>query len=111
MQVDVAHKEAQLAALRNRRRRQARSRLVRRITVLALVLVAAIALALGEVFAGSSDALPSGQTIAGVDVGGLSTTHATQVLERRAADLALLTRCGRELSSSLDLGVVLRRVL
>jgi HD-GYP domain-containing protein (c-di-GMP phosphodiesterase class II) len=32
-------------------------------------------------------------------------------LERRAADLTLLTRCGRELSSSLDLSIVLDRVL
>jgi HD-GYP domain-containing protein (c-di-GMP phosphodiesterase class II) len=32
-------------------------------------------------------------------------------LERRAADLALLTRCGRELSASLDLEVVLCRIL
>jgi len=86
--VDVAHKEAQLQTLRSRRRRQARSRMIRRVSVVGVVAVALVALVVGEVYAGSSDTLPSGQTIAGVDVGGMSAAKATHVLEQRAAALA-----------------------
>jgi vancomycin resistance protein YoaR len=88
VQVDVAHKEAQLAALRSRRRRQARSRMIRRLVVLSVVAVALVAVVVGEVYAGSSDTLPSGQTIAGVDVGGMSKARATRTLEQKASALA-----------------------
>jgi vancomycin resistance protein YoaR len=88
VQVDVAHKEAQLAALRDRRQRQARTRLIRRLVAAVAVLLVVVGLIVGEVYAGSSDSLPSGERIAGVDVGGLSTKQAVQRLEEKAAALA-----------------------
>jgi vancomycin resistance protein YoaR len=88
VQVDVAHKEAQLAALRSRRQRQARNRTIRRLVAAVVAVLALVVLAVAEVYAGSSDTLPSGESIAGVDVGGLSTTKAVQKLEHRAAALA-----------------------
>jgi vancomycin resistance protein YoaR len=48
----------------------------------------AVALLIGAtVYAGSAGTLAEGETIAGVDVGGLSTKEATRLLERRAAAL------------------------
>lgn len=88
MQVDVAQKESQLAALRTRRQRQARSRFIRRLAVAVVVVLAVVALVVAEVYAGSSDTLPSGVTIAGVDVGGLTTAQAVRRLEQKAAALA-----------------------
>ena len=88
MQVDVAHKEAQLAALRNRRRRKARSRLIRRAVAAVVVLLAVISIVVAEVYAGSPGTLPSGESIAGVDVGGLTTRQAVRRLEQKASALA-----------------------
>ena len=88
MQADVAHKEAQLAARRIRRQQQARRRAVRRLTAAVVVLVVVGALIAAGVYAGSPGTLASGESIAGVDVGGLTTTQAVQLLERRAAALA-----------------------
>src|SRR5581483_3213016 len=88
VQVDVAHKEAQLAALRTRRQRQARNRFIRRLSVATVVLLAVVSLVVAEVYAGSPDTLPSGESIAGVDVGGLSTKDAVRKLEQKAGALA-----------------------
>src|SRR5438034_974261 len=62
--------------------------MIRRLVALVVVVLAIAAFVVGEVYAGSSDALPSGQTISGVDVGGKSTQEATQMLEQKAAALA-----------------------
>src|SRR5215471_672561 len=86
--VEVAQKDAQLAARRSRRQRQARNRLIRRLVVLLVVVVAVAAFVVGEVYAGSSNTLPAGQTISGVDVGDKSTQEATQLLEQKALALA-----------------------
>jgi vancomycin resistance protein YoaR len=88
VQVDVAHKEAQLAALRTRRQRQARNRFIRRLSAAVVVLLAVVSFVVAEVYAGSPDTLPSGESIAGVDVGGLSTKDAVRKLEQKAAALA-----------------------
>jgi vancomycin resistance protein YoaR len=88
VQVDVAQREAQVAALRSRRRRQARNRRVRRLGLLAVLLVVGGAVITATVYAGSSGTLTSGETIAGVDVGGMTAQQAQQTLERRAAELA-----------------------
>jgi len=88
VQVDVAHKDAQIAARRTRRQRQARNRMIRRLVVVVVVALAIAAFVVGEVYAGSSNTLPSGQTISGVDVGDMSTQEATQFLEQKAAALA-----------------------
>ena len=88
MQVDVAHKEAQLAALRSRRQRRARKIFIRRLVAVSVVLLVVVAFVVAEVYAGSSDTLPSGESIAGVDVGGLTTKQAVQKLEQKAAALA-----------------------
>jgi vancomycin resistance protein YoaR len=88
VQADVAHKEAQLAALRIRRQRQARIRTVRRLVAATVVLLVVGSLIVAGVYAGSSNTLPAGETIAGVDVGGLTTTQAVRLLQRRSAALA-----------------------
>jgi vancomycin resistance protein YoaR len=54
-------------------------------SVVALLALLLGAVAVGYAFRGSETTLPEGTRIAGVDVGGLSTTEATRVLERRAA--------------------------
>jgi len=74
-------------ALRTRRRAAARGRLWSRLALAAGILVAA-AIVFGLVYAGSPDRLAGGTTIDGVDVGGLTTTDARQLLERRAQQLA-----------------------
>jgi len=56
-------------------------------SVVALLVLLLGAAALGFAFAGSETTLPEGARIAGVDVGGLSTTQAVRVLERRAASV------------------------
>jgi vancomycin resistance protein YoaR len=88
VQVDVAHKESQLAALRTRRQRQARNRFIRRLAVSVVVLLAVVSFVVAEVYAGSPGSLPSGESIAGVDVGGLPAKDAVQRLERKEAALA-----------------------
>ncbi len=54
-------------------------------TVAGLLAVAIAVTVLGLAFAGSSERLPEGTLIAGVDVGGMGTTEAVRVLEERAA--------------------------
>ena len=68
-----------------RRRRTPRTS-VRRV-VLGVAVLVLVAFAAFVALAGSPDRLPSGTTIAGVDVGGLTPNAATQMLERRAARL------------------------
>ena len=87
MQAEIAHKDAQLA--RNmRRRRQARNRTIRRLVGAVLLLLVIVFFVVGEVYAGSPSTLADGTTIAGVNVGGLTTKQAVSELDRRAATLA-----------------------
>ena len=88
MQVDVGRNEAQLDALRSRRRQQARNRALRRLGFAIVALLVGGALIAASVYAGSPGTLPDGESIAGVDVGGLSTAGAQQQLEQRAAAIA-----------------------
>ncbi len=53
-----------------------------------VLLLLIVAFAVGEVFAGSSNTLASGTTIAGVDVGGMSTQAAVKELQQKEAALA-----------------------
>ncbi len=71
-----------------RQLRARRARLRRRALVgcAAAIVVAAIGTGVG--FAGSSDRIAAGVTIAGVDVGGMTAGEATSTLERRAAAIA-----------------------
>src|SRR5438132_1801350 len=87
VQVDVAHKKAQ-ATLRTRRQRQARIRAVKRLVLAAVLALVVGSLITAAVYAGSAGTLTSGESIAGVDVGGLSPSDAQRLLERRAAGLA-----------------------
>ena len=64
----------------------ARTRFWTRLALLG-ALAAAIAIALGLVFAGSPDKLAAGTHIAGIDVGGLSATQAQRLLEARSKRL------------------------
>jgi vancomycin resistance protein YoaR len=77
---------ASSSALQARRRASARARLWSRL-VAAGVAVVIIGVALGFVFAGSSEKLASGTRIAGIDVGGLTPADAQRLLERRSARL------------------------
>jgi vancomycin resistance protein YoaR len=88
VQAEVVPNEAQRAALRLRRQRQARIRTIRRLTVVTMVLLVVGSLVVAGVYAGSSNTLSSGETIAGVDVGGLTTKQAVRLLEGRAAALS-----------------------
>jgi vancomycin resistance protein YoaR len=56
--------------------------------VAALLAAAIVIVAIGYAFAGSSTTLPAGTKIAGVDVGGLSTTEAVRLLQHRANAVA-----------------------
>ncbi len=59
-------------------------RRIRRISLAALVLAVALAIAAAIVYAGSPGTLAQGLRIDGVSVGGLSTAEATKTLERRS---------------------------
>ena len=74
-------------ALRTRRRAPARGRLWPRLALAGGSLIA-VAIVFGLVYAGSPDRLAGGTTIDGVDVGGLTSTDARKLLERRARQLA-----------------------
>jgi vancomycin resistance protein YoaR len=73
-------------AIRARRQRRSRARVPRWTLVAATAAVAAL-LVVPLFFAGSPDRLATGASIAGVDVGGLTTSQAQRLLERRAAQL------------------------
>jgi vancomycin resistance protein YoaR len=85
LQVDVLDTEARLAQLRTRRQRQARKRLVRRMSAAAVALTCVAVLAFAMTYAGSSTRVAQGVTIAGVDVGGMTTDGAVRLLEQREA--------------------------
>ncbi len=74
-------------AVRGRRRAPARSWAWTRIVAWAVAALAAAAVLVGVLFAGSSDRLADGTRIAGIDVGGLTPAAARARLERRAAAL------------------------
>ncbi len=90
MHVEAWETEARLAQLHARRKRQARTRLVRRAGLVAIGALALVFVAGIFVYAGSPSRLADGVTIAGVDVGGLSSGQAEALLERRAAAQAQL---------------------
>ena len=78
---------ADSAALRFRTRRVSPARLALRwLLVLAGALVIGAAL-VGLVFAGSPERLAEGVTVAGVDVGGMTTEKAVKLLQERAGKL------------------------
>jgi vancomycin resistance protein YoaR len=62
-------------------------RLVRRVSLAIVCLVAVVFVAVAFVYAGSPNTLPAGVEIAGVDVAGLSPAAAVQRLDRREAAL------------------------
>jgi vancomycin resistance protein YoaR len=66
-----------------RRKRAARKRLVWQWSLVGIAALAVGMLVLSLGFAGSSKTLPDGATIAGLDVGGLTTREAVSRLERR----------------------------
>ncbi len=75
--------------LDERRRAKARAARLRRLLVIGgSVAVLAIVLGVGIGFAGATDTIPSGVTIDGVDVSGMTAAQAKETLEARAADLA-----------------------
>ncbi len=75
--------------LDERRRAKARAlRLRRRLAIGCVVGVVVGAVGAGVGFAGSTDRIADGVTIAGVDVGGMTAEEATRALEQRAAELA-----------------------
>jgi vancomycin resistance protein YoaR len=77
--------EARIAQLRARRKKRARYRMLRR-TALAAVAALGVVVVVGAfVYAGSSAHLADGVSIAGVNVGGLSSADAQALLERRQA--------------------------
>jgi vancomycin resistance protein YoaR len=80
--------QAQLAAARLRRRRQARVRMLRRAALAGIGVLLLASIAVGFVYAGSPARIASGVRIAGVDVGGLSAGAARARLVRRAAAVA-----------------------
>jgi vancomycin resistance protein YoaR len=71
-----------------RRKRAARRRLVWQWSIVGVVLTAIVTLALGLTFAGSAKTLPPGATIAGMSVGGLTTSEAVAKLTERSEALS-----------------------
>ena len=74
-------------------RRLARTRKVqtrRRVAVVSGVALLVLLLVVGIGFAGSTDRIPAGVAVAGIDVGGLTPAEAEQALARRADDAANL---------------------
>jgi vancomycin resistance protein YoaR len=81
--------EAGSNAVRLRRRKRARARQLLARRVLALTIVGVVAAGLvGLGFAGSSDRIPAGVRIAGVDVGGLTEGEAVAKLEAKSRAVA-----------------------
>ena len=76
-----------MTAARMRRRRAFGRALPARLLAAAALVVGGL-VAIGLVFAGSPDRLAAGTTVAGVDVGGLTTQQAVTLLDRRSARLA-----------------------
>ena len=74
--------EAGSRAVYLRRERAARRRLVWQWSIVGVLALALLTLAISLGFAGSAKKLPEGVTIAGTDVGGLSTGEAVKRLER-----------------------------
>ena len=65
--------------------RQSPRRIALRRTVFVTVFAVLLLVLVGLAFAGSASKLPAGTTVAGVDVGGMTQSQATQVLSQRAA--------------------------
>ena len=81
--------EAGTSAVRIRKRRRARSRRILIQRLLALTTVAIVAgLGLGLAFAGSPGRIAKGVSVAGVDLGGLTSGQAISKLEARASTVA-----------------------
>jgi vancomycin resistance protein YoaR len=83
-----AQVQAQLAAARLRRQRQARERMLKRLAVAGAFVFGLMWLVVGVIYAGAADRIASGVHVAGVDVGGMTQASAQRELERRGAALA-----------------------
>lgn len=88
VQVEAWDTEARLAHLRLRRQRQARRKRRQRLAVAAIAALAVVALVVSLVYAGSERRIADGVSIAGLDVGGLSSRAAVALLEQREDALA-----------------------
>jgi vancomycin resistance protein YoaR len=93
-----------------RRRRQARVRRIKRLSLAAAVGLVVAVVAIAVVYAGSSSTLAQGVSIDGVDVGGMSSAQATKTLQQRAravlAKPVEFTAGGRSFSiSAANLGL------
>jgi vancomycin resistance protein YoaR len=66
-----------------RRRRQARVRRIRRVSLAGVVLLGLLAVLFALIYAGSSDTIAKGVRVDGLDVGGLSSAEATRALDER----------------------------
>jgi vancomycin resistance protein YoaR len=66
-----------------RRRRQARVRRIRRVSLAAAVLLVLLAIAFALAYAGSPSTIAKGVRVDGVDVGGLTSAEATRTLAQR----------------------------
>jgi vancomycin resistance protein YoaR len=73
---------------RERRRRRARVRLLWQWSLFVALVLIVGGTVLGLAFAGSSERLPAGTQIGGIDVSGLSPAEARSMLERRSHQLA-----------------------
>jgi vancomycin resistance protein YoaR len=82
-----AQVQAQLAAARLRRRRQARIRLLKRAGLVGAVVVVLALIGFGLANAGSARRIAAGIEISGVDVGGMTPSAARAKLAQHAADL------------------------
>ncbi|MGZ4301945.1 MAG: VanW family protein [Gaiellaceae bacterium] len=82
MQVDARTSPLQIGRSRPRRRRALLTR-----GLLVVGLLASAALVVGFVFAGSTSRIAAGVTVAGVDVGGMTSAQARATLERRFASV------------------------
>jgi vancomycin resistance protein YoaR len=93
-----AQVQAQLAAARLRRQKQARIRMLKRLAAAGAFVFALLWLVFGVIYAGAAGTIASGVRIAEIDVGGMSQASAQRELERRAAALQgvpLRVRVGR----------------
>jgi vancomycin resistance protein YoaR len=88
--------DATVSSYHLRRRRQARARMLRRLAVVWVVVVAGV-LSFGFAYEGSGDRIAAGVRVEGVDVGGLTNGEAERLLQKRFAAVAkqpLVLRAG-----------------
>ena len=89
MQADAGSPARDRAYYENRRRAKARAARTRKLIAAgAAALLVVLVLGVGIGFAGSTDRIAEGVTIAGVDVGGMTASEAIEALETRSAQAA-----------------------